>query len=366
MELLCFWQAPKICFIATVCRIGCKCSEAQSIMSIPTVLILGARGRLGCALTDAFNARQWQVLAQSRKATFLASGDAQIVADVRDTAAITRAAQAASSTGTIDVVVNATNPLYTRWAEEAPAMNEAAITIARALNATLMFPGNVYNFGADLPERLEGATPQIAQTKKGRIRIAMEQALAIAAAQGAQVIVIRAGDFYGCNTSSWFDQAIAKDAHKGKLTYPGVMDLPHAWAYVPDLAASFVRVADARHTLRSFENIHFAGHTVAGNTLREAMERALQRTVKVSGLPWPLIRAVGLVYPLWRELAEMAYLWQKPHQLVTDPAHVPLIAASTPFDEAIARSVAALQMQLPSLRPHVDDVVPPTVRARSR
>jgi hypothetical protein len=30
---------------------------------------------------------------------------------------------------------------------------------------------------------------------------------------------------------------------------------------------------------------------------------------------WGLIRTIGLVYPLWRELARMSYLWRVPHGL---------------------------------------------------
>ncbi|RPH58583.1 MAG: hypothetical protein EHM83_17190 [Burkholderiales bacterium] len=32
-------------------------------------------------------------------------------------------------------------------------------------------------------------------------------------------------------------------------------------------------------------------------------------------MPWGLIRAGGLIVPMWRELAEMAYLWRVPHAL---------------------------------------------------
>jgi hypothetical protein len=32
-------------------------------------------------------------------------------------------------------------------------------------------------------------------------------------------------------------------------------------------------------------------------------------------MPWGLIRAVGLVKPMWRELARMSYLWRVPHAL---------------------------------------------------
>ena len=222
-------------------------------------------------------------------------------------------------------------------------MNDAAIAIAKALGATLMLPGNVYNFGANMPEHLRSNTPQNADTSKGKIRIAMERALAAAAEQGMQALVVRAGDFFGSGVGSWFDQAIAKDVQKGKLTYPGPLNLVHAWAYAPDLAATFVRVAEARQTLARFETIHFAGYAVTGYEFVQTMRAVTQRTLKVSSMPWWLIRTVGLVKPLWRELAEMSYLWQRPHRLVTEAAHAQLIAPATPFDLAIAASLRDVQ-----------------------
>ena len=310
-------------------------------MTPSTVLILGAQGRLGSALVDAFAHHGWHVIAQSRTPG-AARGSSQLIADMRDVDQVVKSAQA---TGHVDVVIHAANVIYTRWAAEAVPMNDAAIAIAKALGATLMLPGNVYNFGADMPEHLRSNTPQQADTSKGKIRIAMEHALAAAAEQGTQALVIRAGDFFGSGVGSWFDQAIAKDVQKGKLTYPGPLNLVHAWAYAPDLAATFVRVAEARHTLARFENIHFAGYAVTGYEFVQTMQAFAQRNLKVSSMPWWLIRTVGLIKPLWRELAEMSYLWQRPHRLVTDDAHARLIAPATPFDLAIAASLRDLQLR---------------------
>ena len=60
-------------------------------------------------------------------------------------------------------------------------------------------------------------------------------------------------------------------------------------------------------------------------------------------MPWPLIRAVGVVVPLWRELAKMAYLWRVPHALdgARLAARCPALAP-TPLDAALLASLAAL------------------------
>ena len=167
-------------------------------MTQSTALILGANGRVGSALVDAFSGRGWRVIAQSRQA-HATHQFASVIGDMRD---INHVVQSARAISHVDVVVHAANVIYTRWATDALPMNDAAIAISQALGATLLLPGNVYNFGTTLPERLDAQTPQLGQTSKGKIRVAMEQALAVAAEQGTQAIVIRAGDFFGCGAGS--------------------------------------------------------------------------------------------------------------------------------------------------------------------
>jgi nucleoside-diphosphate-sugar epimerase len=122
---------------------------------------------------------------------------------------------------------------------------QAAVDVAAGLGAVLLFPGNVYNFGADMPAVLAPDTPQRPGTEKGRIRVDLEQQLAQATrARGLQAVVIRAGDFFGAGSGSWLDQVIVKKLPQGRVTWPGTLDAPHAWAYLPDLARAFVRVAE--------------------------------------------------------------------------------------------------------------------------
>ena len=63
---------------------------------------------------------------------------------------------------------------------------------------------------------------------------------------GVRSIVIRAGDFFGGQRpESWLDLMILKDLKKNTFTWPGPWDMPHAFAYLPDLAQAFVALARA-------------------------------------------------------------------------------------------------------------------------
>jgi nucleoside-diphosphate-sugar epimerase len=239
-----------------------------------TVLVLGARGRLGGAVAQAFAAAGWRVLAQRRAggaAPAPVAGIEWVLAEATDTATLQRAAAGAR------VVVHAMNPAYTAaaWRAQASGLMQAAIDVAAGLGAVLLFPGNVYNFGKDMPTVLAPDTPQRPGTEKGRIRVDLEQQLAQATrSRGIRAVVIRAGDFFGAGNGSWLDQVIVKKLPQGHVTWPGTLDAPHAWAYLPDLARAFVRVAETTPEqmgalrMPAFRRPHGDGPRLAGRTDR--------------------------------------------------------------------------------------------------
>ena len=286
-------------------------------MTRPTVLVLGAAGRFGAAAVQAFAAAGWRVLAQQRRTPALPAvpGVEWIDTPLGDTAAL--AARAAGS----NVVVHAVNPIYTRWDAELLPLFRQGLAVAEALGARFMLPGNVYNYGTGMPALLNEDTVARPDTRKAELRVAMEDELQRRAVTGLDSVVIRAGDFFGGGSGTWIDQAMVKDIGKGRLVYPGPLDRVHAWAYLPDLARAFVAVAgDGGH--RGCLRLHFAGHAVTGHDFMAALDEAAgslglrpDRGFTVGGMPWGVIRVIGLVHPLMRELARMSYLWRVPHAL---------------------------------------------------
>jgi nucleoside-diphosphate-sugar epimerase len=310
-----------------------------------TALVLGANGRFGRAAVAAFAAGGWSVLAQARRAPVqpLPAGVQAVAIALDDGAALAAAARGAQ------VVVHALNPPYTRWAQELLPLARQGMDLARRLDALFMLPGNVYNFGASMPALLRADTPQRPSTRKGRIRCDLEAEMRSREARGQRSVVIRAGDFYGCGSGAWLDQVVVKSLAKGKLVYPGPLDVPHAWAYVPDLARAFVLAAQVRD-LPAFADLPFPGHALTGRQLLAAIEQAAALLgirpaagFKNGSLPWALLRACGLLVPTWRELAEMEYLWRVPHEL--DGAALAAavgVLPSTPIAEALPAALRDL------------------------
>lgn len=279
------------------------------------VLILGATGRFGRACSSAFTQAGWEVRHFDRKSDQLMQ----------------------ASKG-VQVIVNGWNPAYPDWAAQVPDLHGQVIAAARAAGATVIVPGNVYVFGEHTPEPWSENTPHRAKNPLGQIRIEMETAYR---QSGVRTILLRAGDFLDTRASgNWFDLIMIKDLAKGRFTYPGNPDLPHAWAYLPDLARAVVALAEKRADLPVYADVPYAGYTMTGRELLAAVTRVSTQQAQLKSMAWLPLQ---LARPFWatgRCLLEMRYLWNTAHRL--DGALFETLLPGfrqTPLDRAIASAL---------------------------
>jgi nucleoside-diphosphate-sugar epimerase len=298
---------------------------------------------LGRAAALAFRAAGWQVasLVRASSAAGAAPGTEIIEVDARDAASVIAAAAGA------DVVLHALNVPYADWERFVLPLADTAIAAARENGATLVFPGNLHTYGAGMPARIDETEPMRPTSRKGGIRVAIEARMREAAEAGLRTIVLRAGDYFGGDVAgSWFDRVIIKEIGAGRLTYPGPLDVVHEWAYLPDLAQALLRLVEERERLAPFATFGFAGHAVTGREFAAATCRACRREFKVDFMPWRLLRMMGVVVPVFRELSEISYLWSTPHAI--DGTRLAAVIGDmphTPLDQAIAASLTALGFQ---------------------
>jgi nucleoside-diphosphate-sugar epimerase len=258
-----------------------------------TVLILGASGKIGRHARRAFERAGWQVRLFDRKR-------GNLLADAQG----------------VDVIVNGLNPpAYHDWEHLIPAITRDVIAAAKASGATVILPGNVYNFGDEGGVWSE-TTPHRPNTRKGRIREEAERAYE---ASGVQTIVLRAGNFIdpdrnGDVMSLLFLRSIAR----GKITVAGKTDAVQAYCYLPDWAQAAVALAEKRAELARFEDVPFPGHAFTAEQLRECLSRELGRPLAFARFPWWVMRLLTPFWELAREMLEMRYLWSTPHRLSGD------------------------------------------------
>lgn len=313
-------------------------------MTTKTALVLGATGGIGGEVARNLVRRGWQVRALARSAEVGRRGGIDWVrGDALDAMAVHRAAEG------VCLIVHGVNPPgYRHWNRLVLPMLANTIAAARAAGgARVLLPGTVYNYGPDAFPRIGEDAPQRPLTRKGRIRAEMERLLEEAAGRGhIRALIVRAGDFFGPQAgSNWFGQALVTAGRRpDAITYPGSAGVGHQWAYLPDVAETMTRLVE-RDDLPDFARFHMDGQWDAdGTQMVEAIRRALKAPhLRVKPLPWTLMRLAAPFVPLFRELAEMRYLWQQPVRL--DNARLRTVLGEeprTPLDEAVRATLVGL------------------------
>jgi nucleoside-diphosphate-sugar epimerase len=215
---------------------------------------------------------------------------------------------------------------------------------AKSVDARLIFPGNLYNFGYDAGPVLYENSQQRPITVKGAVRVEMERMLEAGAPDNVRSLVLRAGDFFGPHArSSWLSGAMVKSRRPVKsVTYPGDPQIGHAWAYIPDLAETVAQLAELEATLPDFDVLNFGGHWVdPGIEMARAVCQAVgNSSLSIRPLPWALLRFAVPFSRFFREIIEIQYLWRIPMRLDNSKL-VALIGQEphTPFGEAVRKSL---------------------------
>jgi nucleoside-diphosphate-sugar epimerase len=327
-----------------------------------TALIIGATGSFGSHAVQALIKHGWAIRALARDpAAAAARLGARMPIEWMKGDAMDQASVVAAAAG-VQLIVHAANPPgYRNWKGTVLPMNESAIAAAKASGARLVIPGNVYNFGPDSGPAIAEDAPQTPATRKGALRVQMEQRLWQASQDGVKVLILRCGDFFGPaapNSSlAWLTQK-----GRGRLTgvfVPGDRNVGHAFAYMPDLSETLARLVDAEDRLGAYEVFHFRGHWLArAGELGEAMRRVVRPDLPVRGFPWIVVQVAAPFNETFRELLEMRYLWQKPIGL-DNAKLVKFLGAEphTPLDAALRTTLIDMGC--------LDDTPAPTQTSRA-
>jgi nucleoside-diphosphate-sugar epimerase len=314
-------------------------------MESPIALVLGITGGIGGEVARVLVQRGWHVQALHRNPAAL-----QLPVELRGHVEIVRGDSmqrrdvVAAATGASVIIHGVNPPRYNNWRGLALPMLENTIAAARSSSARIVFPGTIYNFGPDAFPVLSETSAQKPLTRKGQIRVEMEELLRAASAQGVRSLIVRAGDYFGPRKgNNWFSEGLLGGSKSVKrVFYPGPRQLGHSLAYLPDLAETMVRLLEREQTLGTFEVFHFRGHWLEQGV---EMARSVCRAAglaprKIHSFPWFAVVLAAPFVEVCREMLEMRYLWKQPLEL-DNSTLVAAIGAEprTSLDEAVAATL---------------------------
>lgn len=295
-------------------------------------LVLGA-GQVGPLVAERLVALGHRVRIARRTASpSRAAGVETVSIDVRDASSVARAAEGSS------VVYHCVNPLYDEWPEKLLPMTRGIVDGAAMAGARLVVLDNLYMYG-DTAHMTE-ASPIAPVSKKGALRAKAAEIMLDADAKGTRVAIGRAADFFGPNAvNALLGNRFLERALAGKAAQMfGDPDQVHSYSYIPDVAAGLVALG-SREAARGVWMLPVLP-AESTRAVVARFSRAIGRDIGVSTLPLWLLRAVGVLYPMAREVAEMTYQWQQPYVLDDARFRASFGIGATPWDRAIADTVA--------------------------
>jgi nucleoside-diphosphate-sugar epimerase len=292
-------------------------------------------GQVGSALAAHLARQGIAVRAVSRHRPPALTGVDWRAADAADPEAAADAAKSAS------VIYQCLNAPYNQWPERFPPLQRGVLAAAERTGALLVSLENLYGYGPAGGSPMTEDLPLAATGVKGRARAAMTAEL-LAGAGRVRIAIGRASDFFGpgVTAGSTLGERVFGNALAGRRAdFIGNPGLPHTYSYVPDIAAGLATLGtDPRAAGQVW---HLPGPpTVTTRALIDLVAAEVGHPVGVRSVPKLALRALGLVNPVLRELAETYYQFAEPFVLDTTKYQATFGAAGTPLADAIAATLA--------------------------
>src|SRR5690349_11403583 len=301
--------------------------------------VIVGKGPVGTTTAEVLAAEGHQVRVRSRSGGRSTDTTEHRQVDAADPAAVAAAARGAAA------LYNAVNPQYHRWVTDWPPVATALLTAAERTDAVLVTMGNLYGYGRPTGP-MTPDSPLAATDTKGRVRARMwADMLAAHEAGRVRVTEARAADFVGPQVPADHSHLMRQlpALEKGRRAWVvGDPDAPRGWSSMDDVAATLaVLGTDERAWGRAW---HVPSAIRSQREALTDLAAALGKPApKVSGVPWPVLRAAGLVTPLMREVVDVRHQFDQPYVIDATATTTTFGLTATPWDDVVARSVAAVR-----------------------
>jgi len=301
--------------------------------------VIVGKGPVGTTTAEVLAAEGHQVRVLSRSGGRSTDTTEHRQVDAADPAAVAAAAQGAAA------LYNAVNPQYHRWVTDWPPVATALLTAAERTGAVLVTMGNLYGYGRATGP-MTPDSPLAATDTKGRVRARMwADMLAAHEAGRVRVTEARAADFVGPQVPADHSHLMRQlpALEKGRRAWVvGDPDVPRGWSSMDDVAATLaVLGTDERAWGRAW---HVPSAIRSQREALTDLAAALGKPApKVSGIPWPVLRAVGLASPMMREVVDVRHQFDQPYVIDATATTATFGLTATPWDDVVAGSVAAVR-----------------------
>jgi nucleoside-diphosphate-sugar epimerase len=259
--------------------------------------------------------------------------------DAADAEALTAASAGAAA------IYNAVNPAYHRWPVDWPPLAAALLAAAEQSGAVLVTMSNLYAYGRPSGP-MSPDSPLAAADTKGLVRLRMwTDALAAHEAGRVRVTEARAADFVGPQVPPAQSHLVRQleTIRRGRRAWViGDPDAPRSWAYLPDVAATLATLGTDERALGRAWHVPSAPPRSQRQALADLAGALGRSPVPVTGIPWAVLRSIGVAVPMMREIADVRHQFDQEFVIDASATTATFGLAPTAWDEVVAATAAAV------------------------
>jgi nucleoside-diphosphate-sugar epimerase len=303
-----------------------------------THVVLGA-GQVGPILAAKLVASDHDVRVVCRTQPRPIPGARWVAADLTNLGAAREAVRGATA------VYHCANPMrYDQWEALLPPLSRTIREAVAGSGARLVVLDNLYMYGAPEGGVIRDDTKHAPQSRKGELRARLGAEFFESQQRGDfELSVLRAPDFFGLQAarSATFHPIFFRRLARGKAApVLGDPDVPHAHAYIPDVAEALFLLGTRPQPSASA----WLAPATWNGTVRDLFA-VFARVANRSLTPWRVPSWLWPVLGLWdselRAVPEMLHQWNAPMMLDDSRFRRVFEFEPTPIERAVEETVAA-------------------------
>jgi nucleoside-diphosphate-sugar epimerase len=308
--------------------------------------ILGANGTIGSVLARELMGYTDKVRLVSRNPGKVNPTDELFQADL----SITGNAEEAIAGSEVVYLVVGLDYRINVWEETWPKIMRSVIDACIKHNARLVFFDNVYMYGLTEIGHMTETSIINPPSRKGVVRRQISNMLMDEVKAGRlMALIARSADFYGPgNDKSFLNEVVYKNLKKGKrANWFMNADVKHSFTYTPDAAKATAILGNTADAYNQVWHLPTDKNTLTGREMACLFAKELNVKCKISVMPMFMIKALGLLMPLMKEMPEMMYQYDRDYIFDSSKFESRFKFRTTTYQEGVRQTVLD-----GALRPH--------------
>lgn len=230
------------------------------------------------------------------------------------------------------------------WRREWPNLIRNVLDSCRKYQVRLVFFDNVYALDRDYMDHLTEDTPIRPTSRKGQVRAEVHRLIMEEIEGGkVQAIIARCADFYGLKNSALVEMVYKNLLHNKKAMWFSDAGKIHTFTAATDAAKGVALLGNTPDAFNQIWHLPTDQTPLTGKQWVELFARLMNTEARLFVVPGMMLNLMGLFNPLFRELKEMNYQYERDY--IFNSAKFEKRFNYTPLkpEEGIAQLIAALR-----------------------